>query len=77
MSLAILAEEHGRRVYYGSLCDLIEALHEKETKGQLRRRRRILTHPALLVVDEIGYLPVTRNGATLFLQLINERYERN
>ena len=30
----------------------------------------------LLVVDEIGYLPVTRNGATLFFQLINERYER-
>ena len=28
------------------------------------------------VVDEIGYLPVTRNGATLFFQLINERYER-
>lgn len=27
------------------------------------------------MVDEIGYLPVTRNGATLFFQLINERYE--
>ena len=28
------------------------------------------------MVDEIGYLPVTRNGATLFFQLINERSER-
>ena len=46
-----------------------------ETKNQLRRRLRVLTHPALLVVDEIGYLPVTRNGKTLFFQLINERYE--
>ena len=76
ISLAIAAAEHGRRVYYGSLRDLIESLQEAEAKGQLRRRLRVLTHPALLVVDEIGYLPVTRNGATLFFQLINERYER-
>lgn len=76
ISLAIAAAERGRRVYYGSLGDLIETLREAEAKGQLRRRLRVLTHPALLVVDEIGYLPVTRDGATLFFQLINERYER-
>ena len=76
ISLAIRAAERDRRVYYGSLRDLVGSLQEAETKGQLRRRLRILTHPALLVVDEIGYLPVTRNGATLFFQLINERYER-
>ena len=76
ISLAIRAAERGRRVYYGSLRDLVGSLQEAETKGQLRRRLRVLTHPALLVVDEIGYLPVTRNGATLFFQLINERYER-
>lgn len=76
ISLAIAAAEQGRRVYYGSLGDLIETLREAEAKGQLRRRLRVLTHPALLVVDEIGYLPVTRDGATLFFQLINERYER-
>ena len=76
ISLAIRAAERGRRVYYGSLRDLVGSLQEAETKGQLRRRLRTLTHPALLVVHEIGYLPVTRNGATLFFQLINERYER-
>lgn len=32
------------------------------------------TRPALLVVDEIGYLPVTQSGAVLFFQLINRRY---
>ena len=32
-------------------------------------------HTALLVVDEIGYLPVTRSGAILFFQLVNRRYE--
>ena len=35
-----------------------------------------LTHPALLVVDEIGYLPVSRDGAVLFFQLVNARHEQ-
>ena len=39
-------------------------------------RLRVLTHPALLVVDEIGYLPVNQDGAVLFFQLINARHER-
>lgn len=36
----------------------------------------MLTHPSLLVVDEIGYLPITHTGAVLFFQLMNRRYER-
>ena len=39
-------------------------------------RLRLLTHPALLVDDEIGYLPVTQDGAVLLFQLINARHER-
>ena len=54
------AAESGRRVYYGTLAS----------------RLRVLTHPALVVVDEIGYLPVSRDGAVLFFQLINARHER-
>ena len=44
--------------------------------GRLKQRLRTLTHPALLVVDEIGYLSVTPNGARLFFQLVNARYGR-
>ena len=36
----------------------------------------MLTHPALLVVDKSGYLPVNQDGAVLFFQLINARHER-
>ena len=36
----------------------------------------MLTHPALLVVDEIGSLPISQGGAVLFFQLINARHER-
>ena len=75
ISLAIAAAEHGRRVYYGTLVALIESLEQAKAAGHLARRLRVLSYPALLIVDEIGYLPVTRDGAVLFFQLINARYE--
>ena len=65
-----------RRVYYGTLAGQIESLTEAKAAGNLTRRLRVLTHPALLVVDEIGYLPVNQDGAALFFQLINARHER-
>lgn len=75
ISLAIAAAQHGRRVYYGTLVSLIESLEQAKAAGQLARRLRVLSYPALLIVDEIGYLPVSRDGAVLFFQLINARYE--
>jgi len=75
ISLAIAAAESGRRVYYGTLVGLIESLETARSAGQLARRLRVLSHPALLIVDEIGYLPLSRDGAVLFFQLINHRYE--
>ena len=68
--------QSGRRAYYGALADLITSLEEAKTAGQLGRRLKILTYPSLLVIDEIGYLPVSQTGAMLFFQLINRRYER-
>ena len=76
ISLAIAAAQSGRRVYYGALADLITSLEEAKTAGQLGRRLKVLTYPSLLVIDEIGYLPVSQSGAMLFFQLINRRYER-
>jgi DNA replication protein DnaC len=76
VSLAIAAAQNGRRVYYSTLADLITSLEEAQAAGRLARRLATLTHPSLLVVDEIGYLPVTRTGAVLFFQLIGRRYER-
>ena len=75
ISLAIAAAEAGRRLYYGTLAGLIDSLMDARAAGELSRRLRVLTHPALLVVDEIGYL-VSQDGAVLFFQLINARHER-
>ena len=48
---------------------------EAQAAGRLQHRLKVLTYPALLIVDEIGYLPISRSGATLFFQLVNRRYE--
>ena len=75
ISLAIGAAQSGRRVYYGTLADLITSLEEAKSAGRFGHRLKTLTYPSLLVVDEIGYLPVGPTGAMLFFQLINRRYE--
>jgi DNA replication protein DnaC len=38
-------------------------------------RMKTLSYPSLLVVDEIGYLPISRTSAKLFFQLMSRRYE--
>ncbi|MXX90366.1 MAG: hypothetical protein F4213_15810 [Boseongicola sp. SB0677_bin_26] len=74
--MAFAAAESGRRVYCGTLTDLVGSLLEAKTSGNLARRLKVLTHPALPVVDEIGYLPVSQDGAVPFFQLINARHGR-
>ena len=75
ISLAIAAAQNGRRVYYGTLAELITSLEEARAAGTLARRLAVLSHPSLLVVDELGYLPVNQAGAVLFFQLMSRRYE--
>ena len=47
-----------------------------ERDGRLPERLRFFNRNTLLIVDEIGYLPIDRNGANLFFQLVSRRYER-
>lgn len=76
ISLAIAAAQSGRRVYYGTLSDLITSLEEAQAAGRFSQRLNTLVFPSLLVVDELGYLPISRIGAMLFFQLMSRRYER-
>src|SRR6266699_7030726 len=76
IGLAIACAQSGRRVYYGRLADHITSLEEAQAAGRLSQRLKTLVFPALLVVDEIGYLPISRTGAMLFFHLMSRRYER-
>lgn len=76
ISLAVTAAEKGKRIYFSTLSDLVLSLVEAEKQGRLRERMAVLRNPSLLVVDEIGYLPITASGTNLFFQVVNARYEK-
>ena len=76
LALGVEAVRAGRSVYFATLADLVGSLAKAEREGTLRERLRFLCRPQLLVVDEIGYLPVIPSGGNLFFQLVNARYER-
>ena len=76
VALGIEAIKAGRSVYFTTLADLVGVLAKAEREGTLREKIRFLCRFALLIVDEIGYLPVTPGGGNLFFQLVNARYEK-
>ena len=76
LALGVEAVKSGRSVYFATLADIVGSLAKAEREGTLRERLRFLCRPQLLIVDEIGYLPVISGGGNLFFQLVNARYER-
>ena len=76
IALGVEAVKAGKSVYFGTLAEIVTSLEKAEREGTLQNRIRFLTRNALLIIDEIGYLPLTQNGANLFFQLVNARYEK-
>jgi DNA replication protein DnaC len=76
LALGVEAVKSGRSVYFATLADIVSSLAKAERESTLRERLRFLCRPQLLIVDEIGYLPVIPGGGNLFFQLVNARYER-
>ena len=76
LALGVQAVRAGRSVYFSPLTDLVSALAKAEREGTLREKIKFFCRFALLIVDEIGYLPVIPGGGNLFFQLVNARYER-
>jgi DNA replication protein DnaC len=76
IALGVEAVKASKSVYFTTLAELIASLSKAEREGLLRERIRFLARAALFIVDEIGYLPLTENGANLFFQLVNARYEK-
>lgn len=71
ISLAIKACFHGFKVYFTTMDILMRKLKETQSKG-----KAYLTS-ALVIVDEVGYLPVDSKEAYLFFQFVSNRYEKN
>jgi DNA replication protein DnaC len=76
VALGLKAIAAGYRVLFSTAANLIAALTKAHAEGRLDEKLKFYTTPRLLIIDEIGYLPIERLGANLFFQLISRRYER-
>ena len=66
----------GRRVLFATAIDIINNLSSAQAAGRLARELKKYLRPDVLVMDELGYLPIDKHGADLLFQIISQRYER-
>ena len=76
IALGFEAIKAGKSVFFATLAEIITSLLKAQREGDVTSRLRYLARPALLIVDELGYLPLEPGGANLFFQLVNARYEK-
>jgi len=75
-ALGMAAAKHRCSTYYINCHSLIEQLKKSHYENRLPDKLRTLAKYKLLIIDEIGYLPMDIQGANLFFQLIARRYEK-
>src|SRR5438093_561801 len=66
----------GYAVLFASAIDVINTLAAAKSAGRLKAALKQYTKPALLILDELGYLPIDKAGADLLFQVISLRYEQ-
>ncbi len=76
ISLGVKACEQRKKVAFYTTESLMNSLAEAEITGQLKKVFTGLSRLDLLIIDELGYLELTKKTATLFFQLIASRYEK-
>lgn len=76
VSIGITAAKHRKSTYFIKCHDLIQQLRKANTENRLEDRLRHFTKYKVLIIDELGYLPIKKEDAKLFFQLIDRRYEK-
>jgi DNA replication protein DnaC len=74
-ALGYLACEKGIKVRFSRVIDMINVLTTAQINGTLEKRLREYVRPELLLLDELGYLPIDKRGADLMFQVVAARYE--
>jgi DNA replication protein DnaC len=74
-ALAYTACERGFTVRWTRVVDMINDLTKAQINGTLGKALREYTRPELLLLDELGYLPIDKRGADLMFQVVAARYE--
>jgi DNA replication protein DnaC len=76
VALGVKAVEAGFSVLFLTLETLMTRLQRARRENRLERTLQQLTYPKLLILDEMGYLPLSHEEASLFFRLLARRYER-
>lgn len=76
VALGIKATEAGRRVLFTTADQMINALTLAFHENRLEAKLRAYVNPSLLILDELGYLPLDKLQSNLLFQVICRRYER-
>lgn len=76
IALGYAACQEGYSVLFAGAINVINDLSAAQKRGQLKRQLKKYLAPELLLLDEIGYLPIDQHGADLLFQVISQRYER-
>lgn len=77
IALGVAAARKRNLTYFITCHDLIQQLNKAHSENRLETKLKHFAKHKLLIIDEIGYLPVDKQGANLFFQLIAKRYEKN
>jgi DNA replication protein DnaC len=75
IALGYAAAVAGFRVRFTTAIDIVNSLGAAQNAGRLAQELKKYTRPDLLVMDELGYLPIDKHGADLLFQIISQRYE--
>jgi len=75
-ALGYAACQQGHSVLFTSAVDVINTLAAAQRNGRLKPTLERYLKPALLILDELGYLPIDKVGTDLLFQVISRRYER-
>jgi DNA replication protein DnaC len=74
VGLARRAAETGYRTYFTTAADLAARCHRAAIEGRWATTMRFFAGPTLLVIDELGYLPLPAEAASALFQVVNQRY---
>jgi DNA replication protein DnaC len=76
IALGVAATEAGYRTYFTSAVDMVQALQSAHLEGLAALKLRTYVQPSLLLIDELGYLPMDQASANWIFQVVTRRYDK-
>lgn len=76
IALGVAACQRGKSVLFRTAMEIVNELQAAQSDATFLKKLRFFSQPELLCIDELGYLPVDKQGADLLFQVVSQRYER-